>query len=161
MKKMIKLSTKTPNAKVKASKEGASELNYENPYLELDIFSGKLQLEVKEADAFIEFLYDLGEADILTDEHKEGYISEKNKVIIKIPKTQKDFSLNLDYNENIKLSLAIGLSKGDYYYSSSSNNIIDTKSNLITLIYSPFKNLEPLEDEFISLAISFEENQNV
>ena len=161
MKKMIKLSTKTPNAKVKTSKEGASELNYENPYLELDIFSGKLQLEVKEADAFIEFLYDLGEADILTDEHKEGYISEKNKVIIKIPKTQKDFSLNLDYNENIKLSLAIGLSKGDYYYSSSSNNIIDTKSNLITLIYSPFKNLEPLEDEFISLAISFEENQKI
>ena len=162
MKKMIKLSTKTPNAKVIISKESEGyELNHENPYLELDNFSGKLELKVEESDAFIEFLYDFEETDILTDVHKEGYISEKNKVIIKIPKTQKDFSLKLDYNENIKLSLAIGLSKGNYYYSSSSNNIIDSKSNNITLIYSPFKDLEPLKDEFISLAISFEENQKI
>ena len=161
MKKMIKLSTKTPNAKVTTSKEGAKELNQENPYLELDNFSGELQLTVKDDNAFIEFLYNIGEADILTEENKEDYISSKNTIIIKIPKTQKDFGLLLEANKDIKFSLSFGLSKSNYYYSSSNNNLIDAKSKSITLIYSPFKYLEPLKDEFLSLAINFEENHEI
>lgn len=161
MKKMIKLSTKTPNAKIKISNDKNKELNSKNPYYELGSFSGTLQLELKEDDAFIEFLYDFGENDILTDESKENYISDKNTVIIKIPKTQKDFGLNLEYNKNIKLSLSYGLSNSNYYYSSSSNNIIDTKSHVITLIYSPFKNIEALNDEFLYLVINLEENHEI
>ena len=161
MKKMIKLSTKTPNAKVTTTKAGAKELNYENPYLELDNISGELQLTVKDADAFIEFLYNFGEVDILTEENKEDYISSKNTIIIKIPKTQKDFGLTLETNKNIKLSLSFGLSKSNYYYSSNNNNLIDTKSKSITLIYSLFKYLDPLKDEFLSLAINLEENHEI
>ena len=64
---MIKLSTKTPNSKVKIImyKLELKELNKNFPYYILNKnYFGEIKLKVEESDAFVEFLYNYGEFDV-------------------------------------------------------------------------------------------------
>ena len=165
--KMIKLSTF--NSIVKINKEGdedIKELNKSTPYYKIDPnFKGKLILEVEEDNAFIEFLSDFGDYEILKDEKKEKYQIKKSIEIIKIPFTFKSFEIKLKSDKKFKYSLSFGLTNEEkYYYASNSNLKISSQNNEELLTYlSLFKNIDLLKDEFLSLAIIFEkeENQNI
>ena len=75
IKKVIKLSRKTPNSKVIVkNKEKKNELSKDSLYYLLeDYFIGKLELQVTEDDAFIEFLSNEGDNDVLKDVEKNGH----------------------------------------------------------------------------------------
>ena len=93
-KKMITLSRKTLNTKIKIFKNDKEEieLNKDNLYYKIeDNFVDKLILEVNENDAFIEFLSDYGDYRILEDLKKEQFEISKDITIIKIPENRKDF----------------------------------------------------------------------
>ena len=73
MNKMIKLSSKTPNSKIKIinNETEIKELNKDSPYYILDKnFVGQLQINV-ENNAMIELLFNYGDYEILTDEKRE------------------------------------------------------------------------------------------
>ena len=166
MNKIIKLSSKTLSSRVKIIKNGGidiAELHKDSPYYTLDKnYEGNLELEVYDDDAFIEFIYNYGDYEVLTDEKKENYNVTKNTEIIKIPFTFKSFVLKINSNANIKYSLALGLTNNEeYYYSSNLNTKIDTQSNEETLSFlSLFKNVSTLKDEFLSLTINFEKSED-
>ena len=87
IKKMITLSRKTLNSKVKIiiNEKDEIDLNQDNIYYKIDEnFVGKLILEVNENDAFIEFLSDYGDYKILEDLKKEQFEISKDITIIKI-----------------------------------------------------------------------------
>ena len=124
--KMIKLSSKTLNSKIKIQKndeEEAKELNRTSPYYKIDEnFKGKLILNVKENNAFIEFLSNRGDYEILRDNKKENYKIQKEIELIKIPYTSKSFKIILKSNKNFNYSLSLGLSNEEKYYYSSFKN---------------------------------------
>ena len=171
IKKMIKLSRKTPSSKVKIkSKESEKELNKNSLYYKLeDNFVGELELKVEEDDAFIEFLSNEGDYEILKDVEKKAYGIKKKTTLIKIDKTQKDFSIQLDSDKPFKYSFSYGFSNDEkyYYYSDSSPNIVPPKKEkyyiALLKILTPFKNIELIDNEFFSFTINveFESNQNV
>ena len=162
---MIKLSTKTSKAKIKIIKEEKEikELNKNTPYFILDKnFIGETRLKIEENDAFIELLFNYGEFEIITDEIKTERKINKNIQIIKLPVTQKSIEIIIKSNKNIKYSVSLGLTNDEnYFYSSSSNLKINTHhKEEILLYYSLFKDINILKDEFISIAINFEKDEN-
>ena len=162
---MIKLSTKTSNSKIKIIKneQEIKELNKNSPYFILNKkYLGEIKLKIEECDAFIEFLFNYGEYEILTDEIRMQSKINKNIQIIKLPLTQKSFKIEIKSNKNFKYSLSLGLTNNEnYFYSSSSNIKINTQNNEEILIYySLFKNINILKDEFITITINFEKEEN-
>ena len=133
IKKMIKLSRKTLNSTVTIiNKNTKNKLNNESLYYQLeDDFKDELELEVEENDAFIEFLSNEGDFDILKDVKLKNYEIKKNTTIIKIEKTQKDFIVRLNSDKLFKYSFSYGFSNNEnYYYSfNSTPNIIPLKQN--------------------------------
>ena len=164
--KMIKLSSKTLNSKIKIQKDSekeVKELNKTFPYYKIDEnFKGKLFLNVEENNGFIEFLSNKGDYEILRDEKKENYKIQKEIELIKIPYTSKSFKILFKSKKNFNYSLSLGLSNDEkYYYSSNSNLKINSKKNEEMLTYlALFKNIDLLKDEFLYLSINFEKEQN-
>ena len=167
--KILKLSTKTFNSKIRITKNDEdtfTEVNNISPYYTLDKqFNGILNLRIFDSDAFIEFLSNEGEPEILTDIKQENHITNKNMIIINIGMTQKSFELKFKSDKNFKYSLSLGLSNTkNYYYNSNFNSKIKSENNEETFQYlALFKNINLLENEFLSFAINFEkeENQNI
>ena len=165
MNKMVKLSAKTPNAKVSIIKDNEDiiTLDKDSPYYILEQNNeSKLKLEVLEDNAFIEILFNFGDFEVLSDDKKEDYKINKNTEIIKLPFIQKSFEIRMRSNQEFKYSLSFGLSNNqNYYYSSSSNNKIISQKKEEKLTYlSLFKNKELLNDEFLSITINFEKAEN-
>ena len=161
--KMIRLSDKTPNADVAISKEGVeiATLNKSHPYYELDKnYKGNLTLDIKDSNAFIEFLSE-GNAEILDDISISNYKVSQNGVTINLKKTQKSFRMNINSNKNVKYSLSLGMSnKNNFYYISSTNPIINSQKNELILQYlAPFKYIDTLENEFLCITINFEKEE--
>ena len=167
--KILKLSTKTFNSKIRITKNDEdtfTEINNISPYYTLnEQFNGTLNLRIFDNDAFIEFLSNEGEPEILTDIKQENHITNKNMIIINIGMTQKSFELKFKSDKNFKYSLSLGLSNTkNYYYNSNFNSKIKSENNEETFQYlALFKNINLLENEFLSFAINFEkeENQNI
>ena len=166
-KKMIALSRKTINSKVKIKSDNKEiELNQNSLYYKNEEkFKGQLTLEVKENDAFIEFLSDIKENNdykILEDIQLISYelISETTMVVF--PYTQKDFEIHLFSDEPFKLSFSYGFSNDkNYYYNSISNVKIDSPKDdngYISefILQKIFNNITPLENEFFSFVIKIE-----
>ena len=168
---MIKLSRKTLNSTVTIiNKNTKNKLNNESLYYQLeDDFKDELKLEVEENDAFIEFLSDEGDFDILKDVKLKNYEIKKNTTIIKIEKTQKDFIVRLNSDKLFKYSFSYGFSNNEnYYYSfNSTPNIIPLKQNnnfsVFFKILTPFKKINLTDKEFFSFSVNidFESNQKV
>ena len=139
MNKMVKLSAKTPNAKVSIIKDNEDiiTLDKDSPYYILEQNNeSKLKLEVLEDNAFIEILFNFGDFEVLSDDKKEEYRINKNTEIIKLPFIQKSFEIRMRSNQEFKYSLSFGLSNNqNYYYSSSSNkkNYFSKKRRKINL----------------------------
>ena len=170
LKRILKLSKKTLNSKVKITKgdeQTAKELDEKSQYYSFEegAFTGKLELKIEENDAFIEFLSNEGDSEILKDISKENYSTNNNLIIIKIDKTQKSFELNLKSDKSFNYSLSLGLTNQEgYYYSSKLNTKINSEKKEETFTYlALFKGLDLLENEFLSLTINFEkeEAQNI
>ena len=171
IKKMIKLSRKTLNSKVIIiNKNTENKLNNESLYYQLeDDFKDELKLIVEENDAFIEFLSNEGDFDILKDVKLNNYEIKKNTTIIKIDKTQKDFIVQLNSDKSFKYSFSYGFSNNEnYYYSfNSTPNIIPLKQNntfnVFFRILTPFKKINLTDKEFFSFSVNikFEPNQKV
>ena len=164
MNKMIKLSSKTPNSKIKIinNETEIKELNKDSPYYILDKnFVGQLQINV-ENSALIELLFNYGDYEILTDEKREKSKIKKNIEIIKIPFTHKSLEININSNKNFKYSLSFGLSnKEEYFFSSNANQKINSKNNEESLTYlALFKNIILLNNEFLSIVINIEKDEN-
>ena len=159
--KILKLSTKTFNSKIRITKNDEdtfTEVNNISPYYTLDKqFNGILNLRIFDSDAFIEFLSNEGEPEILTDIKQENHITNKNMIIINIGMTQKSFEVKFKSDKNFKYSLSLGLSNTkNYYYNSNFNSKIKSENNEETFQYlALFKNINLLENEFLSFAINF------
>ena len=168
IKKMIKLSHKTLNSKIKIIIDGKeeAELNENALYYQIqENFKGKIILEIEESDAFIEFLSDIGDYKVLTDLSYKNDV-DKDIILVKIPKTQKNFELYLTSDDPFNCSLSYGFSKGNYYYYSKANSKISadiTKDKnylgYVSLV-GAFKNINLLEDEFLSFAIILQRTPN-
>ena len=165
MNKIIKLSEKTPESIVNIYSEDGKKiitLDKNNKYYALDKnFNGKLNIEVLENSALIEFLSE-GNAEILENNSLYNYEIKGNSVNIKLKKTQKSFKIKLNSNKDIKMSLSFTISNnGNYYYLSKSNSIIDTGKNELLLEYlAPFKYIELSNDEFLSIYINLEKHES-
>ena len=130
IKKMIKLSRKTLNSKIKIIKENEEEieeLNQNKLYYKIEN-EKKLILEVEENEAFIEFLSDTGDYTIVDDFRKDDLEMDKNILIIKIPKNPQNFLIKLDSDEEFSYSFSYGFNNlENYYYSSDSDLKIISK----------------------------------
>ena len=168
---MIKLSRKTPNSIVTVTNQGdKKQLTNETLYYKLeDDFTGELELKVEEDDAFIEFLSNEREHEVLKDVEKMGLEIKNKTTLIKIDKTQKDFLIRLNSDKPFKYSFYYGFS-GDqnYYYSLGSSPTIDSQkqgNNYVVLfeLFTPFKNIKLTENELLSFLVNveFEQNQKV
>ena len=167
-KKMIKLSYKTLNSKVyiKINKENEAELNEHERYYEIkENFKGKIELEIIENNALIEFLTDTGDYTIFTNTKIEKTEVNKDILIITVGKNQKNFQMTLNSVENFNYSLSYGLSNNShYYYHSKNNKKISSKYyegyNYIGYVElkSVFRNKNLLQSEFISFSIVLERN---
>ena len=164
IKKMIKLSHKTLNSKVKILINDAEEgeLNQKEHYYQIkEDFKEKIKLEISENNALIEFLSDIGDYKIFKDIDYAKNEVDKNILIINIPKTQKIFELLLFSDEPFNSSFSYGLSNNsNYYYYSRNNTKINASFNDEDNNYQQYINLnEAFKDlifsknEFISLAI--------
>ena len=99
---------------------------------------------------------------IFKNENKKESKINKNIEIIKIPFTQKSFEIKLKSNKNFNYSLSFGLSNNEqYFYSSNSNlGIISQKKEEILTYLSLFKNINTLKDEFLSIVLNIEKEEN-
>ena len=167
IKKMIKLSRKTLNTTIiiiNGDKE--NELNKESLYYKLeDDFKGKLQLSVMGNDAFIEFLSDTGDYEIIEETSKMDYALEKKTTIITIQNTQKDFLIQLNSNKPFTYSFSYGFSNNKnytYYLPTTKINSIKDKNYYIVLfkLFTPFKKISLIENEFLSFSINIEKNKD-
>ena len=168
IKKMIKLCHKTLNSKIKIKIDEIEEveLNENTLYYQIkEDFKGKLILEIEENNAFIEFLSDIGDYKILTDISYKDEV-DKDIILVKIPKTQKNFEVYLYSDDPFKCSMSYGFSKGNYYYYSKANSKISavmSKDNIYigsVILVGAFKNINLIEDEFLSFAIILERTPN-
>lgn len=147
--KIIKLSRKTLDSKVvvKTEKE-ETELNQDLLYYKInEEFTGSLTLEIKENDAFLEFLSSVkNDEDIEIKKNEGNNKIKKNKINIVFDYTQEDFFISLFSDKPFKYSFSYGFSKDEnYFYDSDSNVKIDAKKykeGYITEIalYSIYKN---------------------
>ena len=95
--KILKLSYNSLSSIINIKKDGNKniiELNRNSPYYILDEgYKGKLILEVKQKNAFIEFLSNSGKFKIKEDLKIDNYEPDLDTVVIIIPKTPKFFTL--------------------------------------------------------------------
>ena len=163
---MITLSRYTLNSEIIIDNGNETiELNKTNLYYEIyKDFQSQLILEVKTEDAFIEFLTYNEKSEILEDVQIMDYPVTTDTIIINIPKNKRDFRIKLDSNMPFNYSLSYGLScsRNFYYLTSNNKKLIANEENhiyqVLTYIFSPFKNLYLLENEFISLAVNIEKD---
>ena len=168
IKKMIKLSHKTLNSKIKIiiNEKEEAELNQNTLYYKMkEDFKGKMILEIKENDAFIEFLSDYGDYKIFTDISYQRNV-DNNILIINIPKTQKKLELFIFSYKPFNFSLSYGFSNiSNYYYYSRYNtkiNAVLSKTSYrgsVSLI-GAFQNINLSEGEFLSFTIMLERSAN-
>ena len=166
-KRLIKLSRKTLDAEILINDE--LKLNNESFYYQLtDNFKGELKLEVKENDAFIEFLSSEEDYDILTNESLTDYKLIKETNVIIINETQKDFYLKLSSDKIFSFSFSYGFSNmQNFFYNNIKpclNASKQTDTYAITFeLFVPFKNINLTENEFLSFTIKIEKEaeQNV
>ena len=172
IKKMIILSRKTLDSKVivKNNKE-EKELNINSLYYKLeDEFKGQLILEVKENNAFIEFLSNEGEGKIekLKDISLYEYETTKDTIVIKVENTQKHFEIKLASDKPFHCSFSYGYSNNeDYYYYNPNLKILSLKQDnsylVLFSLFSPFKNIFLTDNEFLSFTVNIgrEANQKI
>ena len=164
IKKMIKLSRKTLNAKVKIKLNNQeNELNEDNLYYMIpEDFKGKISVQINENDAFLKFLSKIENSNdyiISTNEEEDNLDMAKNTINIIIKYSQKDFFLDLNSYLPFTFSFSYGFSiDNNYFYNSDSNNFIssykgkDNYSNSLKL-YSIFKNINLIKNEYFSFVI--------
>ena len=166
-KRLIKLSRKTLDAEILINNE--SKLNNESFYYQLpDNFKGELKLEIKGNNAFIEFFSSQEDYDKLTNESLNNYKLIKEKNVIIINKTQKDFHLKISSDKNFIYSFSYDFSNNqDYFYNNikpclNASNQNDTYTNNFEL-FVPFKDINLTLDEFLffTLKIEKESEQDV
>jgi len=123
-------------------------------------FTGSLTLEIKENDAFLEFLSSIKNDDDIKIRNNEGTSKmKKNKMNIKFNYTQEDFFIHLSSDKPFKYSFSYGFSKDEnFFYDSDSNKNIDSKKykqNYITelTLYSIYKDISLFNKEFFSFLI--------
>ena len=85
-------------------------------YLLEDDFTDKLELPVIEDDAFIEFLSNEGDNEILKDIKKDRYEIKNKTTLIKIDKNKKYFFILLKSDKPFKYSFSYGFSNNEKYY---------------------------------------------
>ena len=168
IKKMIKLSHKTLNSKIKIiiNEKEEAELNQNTLYYKMkENFKGKMILEIKENDAFIEFLSDYGDYKIFTDISYQRNV-DNNILIINIPKTQKKLELFIFSYKPFNFSLSYGFSNiSNYYYylryNTKINSVLSktTHRGSVSLI-GAFQNINLSEGEFLSFTIMLERSPN-
>ena len=171
IRKIIKLSRRTLMSIVKIKLENSNEeieLNETNLYYQIkENFIGKIKVEIKENDAFLEFLYNVKDDNDfeLLENEKELQIS-KNKINAIIEYNQKDFTLKLESKKPFSFSFSCGFSNNkNLYYDSSSNNNIQAKkyeSNYIGdfILYGIFKNITLMENEIFSILIKITKSES-
>ena len=168
MKKMIKLSHKTLDSKVKIIiDEEEYELNEKEHYYKIkEDFNKTIKLEIYDNNAFIEFLTDTGEYQIFNDINYEKNEVNNDTLIINIPKTQKNFRLYLSSDDLFHYSLSYGFSNiSNYYYYSKNNVLINSyypqrSNNILIELVGAFQNINLSQNEFLSFAIILYRNPN-
>ena len=97
----------------------------------------------------------------MKDISKDKYLTKNNRVIIIIGKTQKSFNITFKSDKNFNYSLSLGLTNEEkYYYSSKQNSkIYSEKKEEILSYLALFKNIDLLENEFLSLVYNFEKEE--
>ena len=169
-KKMIKLSHKTIDSKVKViiNDIEEAELNKDGHYYKInEDFKGKIRLEIKDENALLEFLSYIGNYQILTNTSYEKNKIENDNLIIQVPKTPKNFQLTLSSDKPFNYSLSYGISDDiNYYYYSKNNPSIPAEYNneshystFVELI-GVFKSINLLENEFLSFNILLKKEKN-
>ena len=159
-KRVIKLSRKTLESKIVINTD--KELNKENLYYQMEEnFKGELKLEVKENNAFIEFLSSEGDYDKLNGVSLSNYKILNETNVIKVEKTEKDFFIRLSSNKSFNFSFCYGLSNNhDYFYNNIATKLRPSKrddSYIIQLrLYVPFKNIILTQNEFLSFTVKIE-----
>ena len=172
IKKMITLSRKTLNAKITIKKSDKTiELNKNNIYYKIEEgFKGTIKLEIKENDAFIEFLSGMNAYDnyeILDSEYLFQYELESKTSIIIFKYTQRDLNVELSSDMPFKFSFSYGFSNDkNYYYSSISN--IDIQSSKASLdeynnsikLHNIFRYFTSINNDFFSFTVKVERSVN-
>ena len=169
--KMITLSRNTLNSEIIIDNGNEEiELNKTNLYYEINKdFQSKLTLEVKTEDAFLEFLTYNEKYEILEYNQIMDYTITTDTIIINIPKNKRDFIIILESNKPFNYSYSYGFScsKNYYYFTSNNKKLISKETDhiyqTIAHIFTPFKNISLIENEFISLAVNIEKDleQNI
>ena len=174
VKKIIKLSRKTLNSKIIITKKNEEsgkveeevELNENVLYYKLEEgFKKKLYLTIKENKAFIEFLSNEGEYEILEEESKTNYEITKNTTIIKIENNQEDFLIELESDNPFNYSFSYGFTNEiNYYYYIPNSKIISPKKDNTYFIefklFTPFKNINLIDKEFFSFSINIDRDSS-
>ena len=169
-KTMISLSRKTLNSKVTIIINNENyELNQNNLYYKIpDGFNGKIKLEIRQNDAFIEFLTginDYEDFEILSTE-LTNYEIKSRISIIRIPYTQKDIKIKLTSDMPFKFSFSNGFSNDEkYYYHSNSNIDIncskkDNKYINSIIIHGLYKDITLSQNEKFSFTINIEKKSD-
>ena len=161
---MIKLSKTFNSTIIITNNDKQIVLNKTSLYYKLeDEFHSKLLLEIKDNNAFIEFLSQNDNYELLEDILLTSHLVKNKTTVIKIPYTQKDFVLAFQSDKIFKYSLSLGLSASkDYFYISNSNRELSV-TNQVDGIYkeyyklnTPFRDINLIENEFLSLAINID-----
>ena len=156
-KRMIKLSQKTKNSKIIIN--DGTELTEKNLYYQLeDDFKGELNLEVKDNDAFIEFLQSEEDFDKFTNVSMINYEIKKKTNVIIIEKTQKHFFIKLYSDKEFNFSFSYGLSNNqEYFYENSIYALSPLEKegfyNYTFKLNVPYKNISLIEKEFFSFTV--------
>jgi hypothetical protein len=163
---MIKLSKTFNSTIIITNNDKQIVLNKTSLYYKLeDDFHSKLLLEIKDNNAFIEFLSQNDNYELLEDILLTSHLVKNKTTVIKIPYTQKDFILAIQSDKIFKYSLSLELSTSkDYFYISNSNRELSV-TNQVDGIYkeyyklnTPFRDINLIENEFLSLAINIDKS---
>ena len=166
--KMITLSRKTFNSAITIlNNEKESILNNKSPYYKVDEnFKSNLILKVADNDAFIEFLSETDNYEILDELSKYDYPIKTKTIIILLQENSnsKDFYFRFQSNKPFKYSLALGLTNSKNYLYVSNSNKVKNLNNLPVegnyqegfILRCPFRYLNLFEKEILSLAINIE-----
>ena len=113
----LKLSRKTINSVITINKDGENIiLNSDNLYYILDNYTGELEIEVKNEDAFVEILYNLSNVEILKFQEKKYTINSRFNLIT-IPKKYKSDKIKFEITgDNSLYSIHAGYSINNYNY---------------------------------------------
>ena len=161
IKKMIKLSRKTLNTTITVeNNENTFILDQTSLYYKLDDgFKGKLKLTVGGNNAFIEFLSDTENYEIIEEVSKANYTMEKDTTIIKIQNTQKDFYIQLHSDKPFDYSFSYGFTDNEnYYYYPSTTKVPSEHQNnyyiALFKLFTPFKDISLVKNEMLSFAVN-------